>query len=129
MNVLRLSLTVALLLTLLHCAIAGASDRTSLESTDPNDSKGDPCECRCPGGECCGEEEKAGRKKREEGTSTTVSPKEIVAQPGFVRPARRRKLCIGRRTDFTEDCGPRPRAYKTRNFVMKPAPAPAAVTV
>uniref|UniRef100_A0A182FGQ8 Uncharacterized protein n=1 Tax=Anopheles albimanus TaxID=7167 RepID=A0A182FGQ8_ANOAL len=52
---------------------------------------------------------KAGRKKREEGTSTTVSPKEIVAQPGFVRPARRRKLCIGRRTDFTEDCGPRPR--------------------
>ncbi|XP_050072961.1 uncharacterized protein LOC126561055 [Anopheles maculipalpis] len=61
---------------------------------------------------------------------------EIVAQPGYVVPARRRRPCVGRRRNFTRNCGPNPRvcsgwklhqlevAYRVRNFVMAPKPKP-----
>ncbi|XP_052895636.1 uncharacterized protein LOC128302828 [Anopheles moucheti] len=42
-------------------------------------------------------------------TSTNNEEDELVAQPGFVAPARRRRPCLGRRRNFTKDCGPLPR--------------------
>ncbi|XP_053663591.1 uncharacterized protein LOC128712741 [Anopheles marshallii] len=55
-------------------------------------------------------------------TSTNNEADEVVAQPGFVVPARRRRPCLGRRRNFTKDCGPLARAYKVKNFVMAPPP-------
>uniref|UniRef100_A0A182JV38 Uncharacterized protein n=1 Tax=Anopheles christyi TaxID=43041 RepID=A0A182JV38_9DIPT len=51
------------------------------------------------------------RAKRDEKASllageTKDGADEIVAQPGFFVPARRRRPCFGRNRNFTKDCGP-----------------------
>uniref|UniRef100_A0A182RJG3 Uncharacterized protein n=1 Tax=Anopheles funestus TaxID=62324 RepID=A0A182RJG3_ANOFN len=42
-----------------------------------------------------------------EETAKQTEGDELVAQPGFVAPARRRRPCFGRNKNFTKDCGPR----------------------
>uniref|UniRef100_A0A182WBE1 Uncharacterized protein n=1 Tax=Anopheles minimus TaxID=112268 RepID=A0A182WBE1_9DIPT len=44
-----------------------------------------------------------------EETPSNNGADELVAQPGYVVPARRRRPCLGRRRNFTKDCGPLPR--------------------
>uniref|UniRef100_A0A182Q510 Uncharacterized protein n=1 Tax=Anopheles farauti TaxID=69004 RepID=A0A182Q510_9DIPT len=73
-------------------------------------------------------EGKSIRAKREEAEIVAAEePKdeeqEIVAQPGYVVPAGRRRLCFGRRRNFTAGCGPPRSAYRVKNFVMGPNPA------
>uniref|UniRef100_A0A182N9F1 Uncharacterized protein n=1 Tax=Anopheles dirus TaxID=7168 RepID=A0A182N9F1_9DIPT len=69
-------------------------------------------------------ESQATRAKREETAAVekVEEPDEIVAQPGYVVPARRRWPCLGRRKNFTAGCGPPQRAYRVKNFVMAKNP-------
>ncbi|XP_049289705.1 uncharacterized protein LOC125767303 [Anopheles funestus] len=62
-----------------------------------------------------------------EETAKQTEGDELVAQPGFVAPARRRRPCFGRNKNFTKDCGPRRKAYRVKNFVMAPNPRPLFV--
>ncbi|KFB36188.1 hypothetical protein ZHAS_00003258 [Anopheles sinensis] len=98
----------SLLVVLGLLAVAGwaTSEQTGSEQAGALDDGEYNPKCR-PIEEFEQDQPKDGRVKREEPVANVgETDGEIVAQPGYVVPANRRRLCLGRRRKFTEGCGP-----------------------
>ncbi|XP_058123315.1 uncharacterized protein LOC131294406 [Anopheles ziemanni] len=117
-----------LLVVLVLLAVAGwtTGEQTGSEQSGPLDEVEYNPKCR-PIEEFDQDQPQDARVKREEPVAKDANAeetdREIVAQPGYVVPANKRRLCLGRRQKFTEGCGPPARAYRVRNFVMAKNPS------